>query len=145
MALQSGRLAGLDVPQKSFDLIDKWLDLAQAKDSDHLYVYNPLAPTELQTVKDKNGRDVIDPRTGRPKRVDMSHGRRPNQTMTSVGLLMRMYSGQRRDDPGMIAGARYLMQNLPSVIRITGITPRRSCSIWETSTGRRGTIGCTRC
>ena len=114
MALQSGRLAGLDVPQKTFDLIDKWLDLAQVKDSDHLYVYNPLAPTGIQTLTDENGRPIIDPRTGKQKQLDMSHGRRPNRTMTSVGLLMRMYSGHHRDDGDMIAGARYLMQHLPT-------------------------------
>ena len=35
--------------------------------------------------------------------------------MTSVGLLMRMYTGWRRDDPQLIRGAEYLRQNLPEI------------------------------
>jgi len=93
MALQSGKLAALDVPEETLDGVEHWLELAEASESkSHLYVYNPLAP---DTPAQRHGREV-------------------NPTMTSVGLLMRMYSGWRRDDPEMIQGTRYLMQHLPS-------------------------------
>jgi hypothetical protein len=35
--------------------------------------------------------------------------------MTAVGLLMRLYSGWRRDDPRMRLGADYLLDNLPEM------------------------------
>jgi hypothetical protein len=92
MALKSGQLANLNVPPKPFEKINKWLDMAQASPRRrHQYVYNPHA-VQAQ-----------------------AHGRRPNPTMTSVGLLMRLYSGWRRDNKDMDQGAQYLMENLPSM------------------------------
>ena len=64
--------------------IRQWLDRAQASESQpHLYCYNPYAPDT----------------------AEQRGGRRPTQTMTSVGLLMRLYSGWRRDNPTMGRGA----------------------------------------
>jgi hypothetical protein len=37
--------------------------------------------------------------------------------MTSVGLLCRQYLGAKRDNPMMIAGTQYLMNNMPDVNR----------------------------
>ena len=101
MALKSGQLANLDVQQEAFDKINTWLDAAQGSKTDrHLYVYDPQAAQEIR---------VIDGR-----RLNQSHGREVTKTMTSVGLLMRLYSGWKRDNPDMIEGARYLAQNLPT-------------------------------
>jgi hypothetical protein len=101
MALKSGQLANLDVKQESFDKIETWLNNAQeSADKRHLYVYDPQAAQQIR---------IIDGR-----RVDQSHGREVTKTMTSVGLLMRLYSGWKRDNPHMIEGARYLAQNLPA-------------------------------
>ncbi len=94
MALKSGELANLQVPDEAFRRIDRWLDLAQASRSErHLYRYNPYAPDTQE----------------------QRHGQKPSKTMTSVGLLMRLYRGWRRDDQWMIRGADYLMQNLPEM------------------------------
>jgi len=94
MALMSGRLANLDVSDEPFDKIDDWLNKAQAPNGQrHLYRYNPFAPDS----------------------ESQRHGRIPNKTMTSVGLLMRLYRGWRRDNEYMIRGADYLMENLPAM------------------------------
>jgi len=94
MALKSGELANLEVPEGCYDKIRHWLGKSMASTSKmHLYRYNPYAPnTEEQR-----------------------HGRRPSKTMTSVGLLMRMYLGWRRDNANLAKGAEYLAENLPSV------------------------------
>jgi len=94
-ALESGRRAGLDVPVDSFQKAVHWLDLAGDPDQPHLFRYNPLAP---DTVQQGSGRAVT-------------------KTMTSVGLLMRLYSGWKTTDPRSIAGAEYLQRNLPSISR----------------------------
>lgn len=94
MALKSGELAKLEVPQETYGKIQKWLDSAQASsEKPHEYRYNPVAP------------DTIEQR----------HGRAPTKTMTAVGLLMRLYTGWRRDNPNMINGAEYLKDNLPAI------------------------------
>ena len=94
MALKSGELANLEVPEQAYRRIEKWLGSAQAsKEESHLYRYNPLAPDS----------------------ATQRHGRNPTKSMTAVGLLMRLYLGWRRDDERMIAGADYLVQNLPEV------------------------------
>ncbi|TWU42148.1 hypothetical protein Poly41_04440 [Novipirellula artificiosorum] len=94
MALKSGELSGLEVPPKSYASIDRWLDLAQqnAVRQDR-YRYNPFAAnTPAQR-----------------------HGREPTPTMTAVGILMRMYSGWRRDNPSMQSAADYLLENPPQM------------------------------
>ena len=93
MALKSGQLAGLDVSQESFDKIESWLDASQKSERQpYLYSYNPYATDT----------------------TEQRHGRQATTTMTSVGLLMRLYTGWRRDNPNMIKGADYLLENLPS-------------------------------
>jgi hypothetical protein len=94
MALKSGQLAGIPVPDRSLDGVRRWLDYASAKDSNgSLYVYNSFAnDSERQ-----------------------AHGKLPTPPMTAVGLLMRFYTGWNRDTASMVAGANYLRKNLPSV------------------------------
>ncbi len=94
MALKSGELANLKVPEASYAKIGHWLDKSMGVSGQkHLYRYNPYAPnTEEQR-----------------------HGRRPSKTMTSVGLLMRMHLGWRRDNANLAKGAEYLAENLPSI------------------------------
>ena len=111
MALKSGELANLDVPSDTYDRIRNWLDLAQVSRSErHLYRYNPYAPdTETQR-----------------------HGRSASKTMTSVGLLMRLYSGWRRDNANMVNGADYLLDRLPSMGTTSG--PERDTYYWYYAT-----------
>lgn len=95
MAMQSGRLAGLDVKAATFDGVDDWLDVAADPENESLYRYNPY---------------LVD-----AKGVSRIQGRRPSAAMTSVGLLMRIYSGWKKDDPRLLAGADYLLKTqLPS-------------------------------
>jgi hypothetical protein len=107
MALKSGECAGLKVPPEAYQRIREWLDKSQAsKDDPHLYCYNPYAPdTDAQR-----------------------HGRVTSKTMTSVGLLMRLYTGWRRDNPNMVLGAQYLAENLPSLG--TTQNPQRDTYYW---------------
>lgn len=93
MALKSGELAGLKVPQDTYVGVQKWLDGAQVSVSQrHQYRYNPQAPdTDTQR-----------------------HGRQATRTMTAVGLLMRMYLGWRRDNADVVRGADYLLEALPA-------------------------------
>jgi len=111
MALKSGQLANLKVPDECFAGIRRWLDRCQGSASErHLYRYNPYAPdTEEQR-----------------------HGRAPNKTMTSVGLLMRLYLDWRRDNEHMIDGARYLTENPPSIG--SARNPQRDTYYWYYAT-----------
>jgi hypothetical protein len=93
MALQSGRVAGLETDPDTFEFARKWLDQASDASMAHLFRYNPAA-------MDTEG-------------IRRSHGRVPTPCMTSVGLLMRLYIDWERDDPRFRAGAQYLLQNLP--------------------------------
>ena len=43
------------------------------------------------------------------------HGRAPTRTITSVGLLMRLYLGWRRENPDMVKGADYLLAAPPKL------------------------------
>ncbi len=111
MALKSGDLAGLEVPVVVFERIESWLNRAQAsRGNSHLYVYNPLAPN---TKKQR-------------------HGRRPNPTMTSVGLLMRLYLQWQRELPAMKRGAAHLLENRPA-FGTTG-SPKRDSYYWYYAT-----------
>lgn len=93
MALQSAKLAGLMVPQGTFDRLEMYLQASQSPDGDnHLYRYNPYAADTPQ----------------------QRHGLQPTAVMTSVGLLMRLYTGWQRDRPEMMEGAEYLLENLPA-------------------------------
>lgn len=111
MALKSGELAGLNVPEEAFRNVEKWLDSAQKSPTDrHLYVYNPVAPDT----------------------AEQRHGRRPNPTMTSVGLLMRLHTGWRRDNVHLVAGAEYLLSNAPAIG--TRREPTRDAYYWYYAT-----------
>jgi hypothetical protein len=111
MALKSGELANLDVPKDCYQKIDKWLDLSQASSRDrHLYRYNPYAPDTLT----------------------QRHGREASTTMTAVGLLMRLYSGWRRDNTAIVRGADYLKENLPAIG--TPRDPQRDTYYWYYAT-----------
>ncbi len=111
MALRSAELAGLEVPAAAWEGVERWLDNAQASTSrPELYRYNPQAPdTPAQ-----------------------AHGRRPSDSMTAVGLLMRMYTGWRRENPSMIRGAEYLRQRLPEIG--SSSAPRRDTYYWYYAT-----------
>ena len=95
MALQSGRLAGLDVDENCFEGIDDWMDVAADPNNPSLYRYNPYAVDS--------------------KGVSRIQGRKPSASMTSVGLLMRIYSGWDKHDPRLTAGAQYMLDTqMPS-------------------------------
>ena len=94
MALKSGELSGLIVPQKTYDGIDRWLSLSrQSSDREDRYRYNPFAPNT----------------------DEQRHGRLPTPTMTAVGILMRMYNGWSREHPAMQSAAEYLLRYPPQL------------------------------
>ncbi|HTN74493.1 MAG TPA: prenyltransferase/squalene oxidase repeat-containing protein, partial [Pirellulaceae bacterium] len=94
MALKSGELANLDVPAQTYAGVKKWLDLSDGgQGKEYLFRYDPSAP---------------DTRERR-------HGRVTSKTMTSVGLLMRLYLGWKKDGNEMRKGADFLLQNPPHV------------------------------
>ncbi|WP_425613681.1 hypothetical protein NA78x_003519 [Anatilimnocola sp. NA78] len=94
MALKSGELANLTVPKETYTKIDAWLNAAQKSGSDpHEFRYNPFAEDT----------------------PEQRHGLVASKTMTSVGLLMRLYSGSKRDQAVMQQGAAYLRKNLPAI------------------------------
>ena len=92
MALQSARLSGLKVEDKTMRGIDSWLNTAAIGESE--FSYNPLA-------SDAPG-------------VSRQHGREASTSMTAVGLLMRIYSGWNRFDPRFQMGAIKLLEQMPS-------------------------------
>jgi hypothetical protein len=111
MSLKSGELSGLKVPRSTYEGINTWLDLAQQnKDRPDRYRYNPYAPD-----------------TDRQR-----HGRYPTPTMTAVGMLMRMYSGWRRDNPAMISAADYLLEHPPQLG--TNLQAKRDGYYWYYAT-----------
>ncbi|MEM9586600.1 MAG: hypothetical protein AAGA03_04910 [Planctomycetota bacterium] len=111
MALKSGELAGLEVQPETYAGIERWLDLAQeSPERADRYRYNPFAPDT----------------------ASQRHGRRPTQTMTAVGMLMRMYTGWRRDRPAMKSAAEYLLKYPPQVGTIAA--PQRDTYYWYYAT-----------
>ncbi|MEX2172772.1 MAG: prenyltransferase/squalene oxidase repeat-containing protein, partial [Pirellulaceae bacterium] len=116
MALKSGELAGLKAPQPTYRKIERWLDDAQhSPRQPHLYRYNPFAPVEAVTLPGG-------------QQVSQRHGREVSDTMTAVGLMMRLYTGWQRDNPNMLRGADYLAEHLPAL----GTTrqPQRDTYYW---------------
>jgi hypothetical protein len=63
-----------------------------------------------------------------PDTDEQRHGRSASKTMTSVGLLMRLYLGWRRDNPNLARGAQFLAENLPSLG--TAEQPLRDTYYW---------------
>ena len=111
MALKSGELAGLDVPESTYAGIDRWLDYAKlSRDRGDRYRYNPFAPN---TPSQRHGRDVT-------------------PSMTAVAMLMRMYAGWRRETPDMQSAADYLAQYPPAVGDAK--TPYRDTYYWYYAT-----------
>ena len=110
MALKSGQLSGLEVPEKTYQGIQRWLGLSQVPQQPDRYRYNPFAP---------------DTPTQR-------HGRMATPTMTSVGMLMRMYSGWRRDNEAMKSAAEYLLQNPPQIGSVQ--SPQKDTYYWYYAT-----------
>ena len=111
MALKSGELANLEVPSDVYSKINHWMNQSQASTRDrHLYRYNPHAP---------------DTPTQR-------HGRKASKTMTAVGLLMRLYSGWKRDSTNIVRGADYLQEHLPALG--TPRDPQRDTYYWYYAT-----------
>ncbi|MDP6557196.1 MAG: hypothetical protein QGG71_21185, partial [Pirellulaceae bacterium] len=111
MALKSGRLAGLSVPDETFVRLETFLSTAQGQgDQAHMFRYNPNAPDTQE----------------------QRHGRKTSKTMTSVGLLMRLYAGWSREHQQMMKGADYLRENLPEI----GTTrePQRDTYYWYYAT-----------
>lgn len=111
MALKSGDLANLEVPTETYARIEKWLDMAQgSRNERHKYRYNPLAPdTKAQR-----------------------HGRSVSETMTAVALLMRFYTGWRRDDEKMARGAVFMLASPPAIG--TSRDPKRDTYYWYYAT-----------
>jgi hypothetical protein len=110
MALKSAELAGLSAPKSTFAGINKWLDSSEASSRERfLYRYNWQADT---------------PQT--------RHGRIPTPVMTSVGLLMRLYLGWRRDNPDMVRGTDWLLERPPA--EGTAQAPLKDTYYWYYST-----------
>lgn len=86
MALQSARMAGLEVPSPVFDKIGEFLDLVARGDD--------------------AGYDV-----GSRYAYRMRDG--ATLSMTAEGLLCRQFLGWRRDDQRLEAGVEYMLKNLP--------------------------------
>ena len=111
MALKSGELSGLEVPEETYDNIVQWLDYSQeSRQRADRYRYNPFAPDT----------------------ASQRHGRKPTPTMTAVGMLMRMYSGWRRENLAMKSAADYLLQYPPQ--NGTERAPRRDGYYWYYAT-----------
>lgn len=111
MALKSGDLANLEVPTETYALIERWLDVAQGSRSErHKYRYNPYAPDN----------------------ASQAHGRDVSETMTAVGLLMRFYTGWRRDNENMARGAEFMLTAPPAIG--TERDPKRDTYYWYYAT-----------
>jgi hypothetical protein len=81
MALQSARMARLNVPSETLELADQYLDSVSHEEGS-LYSYQ------------RQGGEA-----------------RPTPTMTAEGLLCRMYLGWRRDTPGLTRGVEWLAKH----------------------------------
>lgn len=96
MAIQSAELAELNVDPIIKQKLTGWLDVAADPKNVSTYRYNPYA---------------VDVRG-----VSRIQGLRSTPSMTSVGLLMRIYSGWEKTDPRLKDGADYLLlQQLPNM------------------------------
>jgi hypothetical protein len=80
MALQSARMAGIEVPSPVFERISGFLDTV-AREDGRRYAY-----------RDRDGATL---------------------TLTAEGLLCRQYLGWAHDDPRLVEGVSYLLDNLP--------------------------------
>jgi len=86
MALQSARMAGLEVPSPAYDRVGKFLDtVARANENGY----------------DVGSRYAYQPRQG------------ATLAISAEGLLCRQYLGWPRDDPRLVAGVEYIAENPP--------------------------------
>jgi hypothetical protein len=108
MALKSGELAGLGVKPETYQAVRQWLDRAQVPDDGSRYLYNPIQPN-TQYLTDQ---------------------RRP--TMTSVGLLMRLYLGWDRTRDELKRGAEQILE-YPAMYG-TASNPMRDTYYWYYAT-----------
>ena len=95
MAVESGRRAGLEIPDETYRGIKNFLDASQDAKKPFMHAYNPYAPSNAR----------------------QGQGRVSSKTMTSVGLLMRLYNGMEKTSEIAERGALYLGENLPSIRR----------------------------
>jgi hypothetical protein len=89
LAIRSAQLAGLPIGRSSLIRAERFVDSCavgpeEAKLS--RYSYTPPTPEKEQPAK---------------------------LTLSAAGLLTRQYLGWKKDESGLVAGCRYLMQNLP--------------------------------
>ncbi|MEL6897212.1 MAG: prenyltransferase/squalene oxidase repeat-containing protein, partial [Planctomycetota bacterium] len=111
MACKSGDLAGLRVSERTYDGMKLWLSKAQqSAGRPDRYRYNPNAPNT----------------------PSQKHGLVATKAMTSVGILMRMYLGWRRDNPNMQSAADFLAEAPPQ--NGTKDRPRRDTYYWYYAT-----------
>ncbi|MBU6175184.1 MAG: hypothetical protein KGQ60_15350, partial [Planctomycetes bacterium] len=90
MAFKSAELAGLEVPSTAYIGINRWIENSKSREAPYLYRYNWQANSPTN-----------------------QHGRVPTPSMTSVGLLIRLYLGWRRDNENMQKGTQWLLGRLP--------------------------------
>lgn len=108
MAMQSARMAGLDVPDDALNRVGHWLDLARV--SEGRYMYNPNAGNSPA----------------------QRAGKQASPAMSAEALLMRMYLGWDRTHPELIQGVEYLRGELPEVG--TAAQPTRDAYYWYYAT-----------
>ena len=75
---------------ETFESIIEWLSVSADPVNESLYRYNPYAVNS--------------------QGVSRIQGRNATPSMTAVGLLMRIYTGWERDDPRLISGANFLVE-----------------------------------
>ncbi len=96
MAIQSAQLADLRVDEGMKQRLTGWLDIAADPNNQSTFRYNPYAVNS--------------------QGVSRVQGIKASPSMTSVGLLMRIYSGWDKNDPRLLQGTDYLlMQQLPNM------------------------------
>lgn len=95
MALRSGELAGLRVNPTSYTRVQQFVARCREQDGPQArFRYNPFIAASAPQNK--------------------LHGRNPGTVMTSVGMLMSLYFGEKRDAASMQRGADHLLENLPT-------------------------------
>ncbi len=88
MALQSARMGALDVPEESLANVDRFLETVASSPNEG----QKYAPGSRYQYRD-------------------SRAERATPTMTAEGLLCRQYLGWNQDDPRLLEGMDYLLDN----------------------------------
>ncbi len=92
MALQSGKMANLEVPNETFERVAKYLDLATAPGAFNLTMANKKVSFDKGVV------------------YSYLPDQNPNIVMTSVAMLLRQYLGTPRDDTRLVQAAKLLIE-----------------------------------